>query len=849
VRLETRFFPQADGSYELRVRVYPDKVHIDSHEPGLTADELTWGRHFWEQTWRGGSDEERRKTAWRQLADRFDPPRAAWVALALKPLNPEDRPANPVPGNQPLPKAVRFPSPATKPEAWTRAPETRVLPNLWVMLGYKNGRLIVNIKGGLIPDKLAAGPDPSPLANVDQQGIDEGMKWMVDFDAAEKVGMGIRAKLTKEDAAAGLDFVLVMGVKDSPGGTTDWTPRLAELFNAHHYTDGLSFVPQGTPSNNTQDSPSGFSSKDPGHEASYQAERAAPVFQPGDGSNADVLTAAFGLANAGQVFANLPNATAKEQVEAQHMNTALWQATWGYFLLQMLGVGETSESPLTDEDIAWARSHFIDYVRASGPLPAVRIGKQPYGVLPVTSLNAWHPPAGQESQYTRDVALRDFLIRLRDMWRRNVPEAPRLGRSDNDVDKDLAEVLSMDGLSSSYSVRNLMGRHYLEHLSVFLSADYFLDVWPPDPGELPVEAQPPPPEDPPPDLTPRERIAWIRAQQQERANFIRRAHAAWLAAMNAYRQRLAYINAKRDSTSAWWATQERLTATVLQTLGVTWRPRLARAVFSPPVATLRVPLVQNDQSLSLSPNYIEALLAARDLEAIRHETIQAIQPPPRALLYLLLRHSMLLEYAAAASRLLIKRGLLQPALRREPELVDFPLGQLTLTVWRQMATKISVQDVAEQMDRRTRRNERTRSETAERIPRQPDASEVAQSRQTRTVDDRHARSLFAPAGCVDHFVCVQAIGRDAQDRSDRCAVRRLRLGDEPEAGRGPNQSRTAARRTRPGLSIGKKSRLRSHAVVDSGFHCRDLAQRPSGPFDRLRAGPFRQWDAKRSSRH
>ena len=338
VRLETRFFPQADGTSELRVRVYPDTVHIDSHEPALTADELTWGQHFWEQTWRAGNDEERGKAAWRQLADRFDPPRAAWIARALKPLNPEDRPTDPVASNQPLPKPLRFPSPATKPETWTRAPTTRVLPNLWIVLGYKNGRLVVNVKGGLIPDTLATGPDPSPSAIVDQLGIDEGMKWMVDFDAAEKDGMGIRAKLTKEDAAAGLDFLLVLGIKDSLDGTTDWTPRLAELFNAHHYTDGLSFVPQGTPSNNTADAPSGFSSKDPGHEASYLAERTAPAFQPGDGSNADVLTTAFGLANAGQVFANLPNATAKEQLDARHMNTALWQATWGYFLLQMLGV-------------------------------------------------------------------------------------------------------------------------------------------------------------------------------------------------------------------------------------------------------------------------------------------------------------------------------------------------------------------------------------------------------------------------------------------------------------------------------------------------------------------------------
>jgi hypothetical protein len=659
VRLETRFFAQADGSSELRVRVYPDQVHIDSHEPGLTAEELTWGRHFWEQSWRAGNDEERRKAAWRQLADRFDGPRSAWITRALRPLNPEDRPAEPLVADQPLPKAPRFPSSATKTETWERAPLTRVLPNFWAVLGYKNGKVVVNVKGSPIPELLRTGPDPAATSD---EVADEGMKWMIDFDEAEKFGMGIRAKLAQEDAAAGLDFLLVMGVKDSLDGTSDWTARLAELFDAHHYTGGLSFVPQGTPSNNTPDAPSGFSSKDPGHEESYIAERSMPTFQPGDGSNADVLTTAFGLTNAGPVFANLAAATLKEQLDARHMNTALWQATWGYFLLQMLGVGESSESPLSDDDIAWARSHFVDYVRAGGPLPALRVGKQPYGILPVTSLNVWQPRPGHEDESARDVALRDFLIRLRDIWRRNYPETPRLGRSEdtnqqNGLDKDLAEVLSMEGLSSNYSIRHLTGRHYLEHLFVFLSSDFFLDVWDVVPE------------------TPREHIALARARAL-----------------------------KQRSVADWWATQARLSATVLQTLGVTWRPRLARAVFSPPAGTLRGALVQADQGLSLSPNYIEMLLAARTLDAIRHQMFRPSNPlelplpPPRTLLYLLLRHSMLLEYTAAGARLLIHRGLLHPAQRREPELVDLPLGQLMRTVWRQMAMKINVEGVQEPIE-------------------------------------------------------------------------------------------------------------------------------------------------------
>ena len=87
VRLETRFFQQTDGTTDLCVRVYPDKVHVDSHEPKLTDDELTWGKHFWEQMSEAGTGEtaeDRRKAAWRQLAERFDPPRAAWIAVRLK---------------------------------------------------------------------------------------------------------------------------------------------------------------------------------------------------------------------------------------------------------------------------------------------------------------------------------------------------------------------------------------------------------------------------------------------------------------------------------------------------------------------------------------------------------------------------------------------------------------------------------------------------------------------------------------------------------------------------------------------------------------------------------------------
>src|SRR5262249_17823829 len=65
-------------------------------------------------------------------------------------------------------------------------------------------------------------------------------------------------------------------------------------------------------------------------------------------------------------------------------------------------------------------AHVTCFVRSGGPLPAIRLGRQPYAVAPVMARGAWAPVAeGAFAQW-----LTGFLPRIRPLWTSGIVDEP-----------------------------------------------------------------------------------------------------------------------------------------------------------------------------------------------------------------------------------------------------------------------------------------------------------------------------------------------------------------------------------------------------------------------------------------
>src|SRR2546421_6409624 len=199
VRLETRF-ADGGGGRELWLRVFPDQISIDTHEPELSDAEVEAAERYWQDLWRVGTAADAdERPPWRALAAKFGATRAAWIVQAHMPTNPGDRPAVPTDADKPLPSEPSFDQLAasdSRASSWSRAPYAAGLPARWTaLIRAPNGSARLVAFDNPVDKPLAVGPDPQTQpAQLDPRDLQAGeeLRWMVDFDTAVERGMAQR---------------------------------------------------------------------------------------------------------------------------------------------------------------------------------------------------------------------------------------------------------------------------------------------------------------------------------------------------------------------------------------------------------------------------------------------------------------------------------------------------------------------------------------------------------------------------------------------------------------------------------------------------------------------------------
>lgn len=374
---DENFKPKSDSSF---------RVLVINGIPFKNSNEETSVSKYWISFWLAGNDAAKKNTAFEKLKTdlSLNDDEAKTLVKKYEPVNIKDKTDSGLTEDKIIVSRIKLPDKESfiiTQGSWNKAPKAVLLPDRFIAIAFSSNNKEIHPFENPVRDYLPVGIDPNLTADKQIRKdedkellLNEDLKWIADFDEAVKVGMATKINLNSTIAASGFDKLFVVGLRFSENEETG-SKKLKELFD-HHFEskDGFGLLKQGTPTNNTETDTAGYSWTD-------DADKSFDTFFLHDdkvieGSDGQKLAEILNMPK--DSFAKVPNGNNTDQIEIAAMNTALWPATMGYFMEEMM-------DPLfSDEDLTNTREFFINNISGRGFVPPIRIGKQPYGILPVS---------------------------------------------------------------------------------------------------------------------------------------------------------------------------------------------------------------------------------------------------------------------------------------------------------------------------------------------------------------------------------------------------------------------------------------------------------------------------------
>jgi hypothetical protein len=412
------------------VVVSPAAVAANDRQPTIA---------YWTAVWQAHGDRAKLRSAEIALSAAVGATRAAAIK-ARRPSGVDGAAA--APGDAVVVAFLVLPAPAAgqvAPQSWTVAATATLLPDRFTVSGYNGGTLVFSQTGAPVRQGLAVSPDPNEPASS-QLKIDEttgklsvppALRWLTDFDEAVTAGMGLRIPL-QDSFRDGVDRLVVLGLREQATPQATATALGGLFADQLHSPSGFGFLPQGTPTNNSED-------RSAGQDAAAEADAALSTAAGFAAAAVDWTTKTDGawfaelLGLDPALLAGAPNADGTDRRDARAAGTALWPATAGYPLPALL-TGEQT------------RQFFLAHVSGRGPLPAVKIGRQPYGILPTTVFSRLAFPDAVAHRIALNAALKQAAPR----WHDALAHVADLDEPGADPHQTLLDILALHPASAEY---------------------------------------------------------------------------------------------------------------------------------------------------------------------------------------------------------------------------------------------------------------------------------------------------------------------------------------------------------------------------------------------------------------
>ncbi len=435
LKIEARFI--GIQPKQLWIRVFPDEAFLQSHNPALTSEERADAFFFKTLT-----DEQLKRTTWNELVSKYGTYRAAYlVQIDVDSL--EDQANNP---------ELYEVTANVDAEFYYKGLPEQLVAYLYPTLEDKPLR----VEGNIITERDRL------LIFKEKDIATDDKNWLTNFDVARDQGMAFVVENELLGSYEKFERIIVTGFyyrnKDNENPTKS-ANALKELLDNHLYTEGLSFLNYGTPTNNLGNEASAYSVKD-----EFDAESSFDSMVQGYSKDALEgavgLNLAYGLGIGTSDFKYFKNADLKESNFAYHFQKLTWFALGGEHLQKLLGSTISS----TAHEQLWL--HYSEYVRARGTYPCIKIGNQPYGILPVgrtqEMLTVENITSIIGDQPTNDTVIMKTCLVIALLvreWNKMVHSnanhsIPNIEDSD-DVHKEIQAILSMQPSSSSLQLRTL----------------------------------------------------------------------------------------------------------------------------------------------------------------------------------------------------------------------------------------------------------------------------------------------------------------------------------------------------------------------------------------------------------